>query len=159
MAPAQDHRFEWPGRPKRHQRGEVLIVADDSILALQLDVEVIAEQRSAFPVRVALHVKQLFRRLAGYVALRPDLPVRVRIAAAHDLTLVLEDLHMVDVFHRTEVRILFRPYIDDPANVLDLHLGQAQVVSRRKADDPAYSRLAFGQEQLVVTRLSRRHIG
>ena len=90
------------------------------------------------------------------MARRPDLAVRMRVRAAHDLAAVLEDLDGGDVSARAEIDRLFDPDVDDALDVGDVHLRQRQVVARREAEHAAEAGFAFRHEQPVLAPLRRR---
>src|SRR5439155_14437544 len=75
----------------------------------------------------------------GDVAGGPDLTVRVRVAAAHHLDLVLEYLHVGDVVPRPEPRRLVGPRVHDQPDLGRRHEGQRQIVPGRKAQHAAES--------------------
>ena len=89
---------------------------------LALRRQVIAQQ--AGPVLLAgsrFWAAQLFGRLDGQVAGRPDLAVRVRVGAAHHRALVLEDLHIVDEIRLAQLLGLLAP---GAHHLFHLRLGQ-----------------------------------
>ena len=98
---------------------------------------------------------RLLLEFVGQVAGRPDLAVRMRVRAAHDLTAVLKDLHGPDVRQGAEIDRLLDPGVDDPLYVRDSHFRQRQVMAGREADDPADSGLALRHEEFVFDALGR----
>ena len=71
---------------------------------------------------------------------RVDLPVRMRVGDADDLTLVLEAEHLLDPRPAAEIARLAPPHVDDVADRRRRHLRQRQIVARRKADDARVAR-------------------
>ena len=63
---------------------------------------------------------------------RPDLAVRMRIARAHDLAAVLEDLYVVDVVKRTQSLGFFAPGVDHRPDFLPAHPSERQIMPRRE---------------------------
>ena len=92
-----DERLEWPHRPEGDERDESVVGADDALVALDLEREIVGEQRTLVPRVILRESSRLMRWLARHRPLRPDLSVRMRVAAPHHLALVLEDLHVTDV--------------------------------------------------------------
>ncbi len=88
-----------------------------------------------------------FGRLVGQRPRPPDLPVRMGVGAAHNLSLILEHLH--PAVASAQLRRLGRPHVHHGANSLDGHLRQRQVVTGRKADHAAGALLAFRPKQGV----------
>src|SRR5439155_9690055 len=103
----------------------------------QLTGEAVAEQVDATRLEVAALAGQAARGQGRQVGGGPDLAVGVRVAGPHHLALVLEDLHVDDVFPGGEVRRFLRPGVDDRADLGRRHQGEGEVVSRREAQDPA----------------------
>ena len=68
----------------------------------------------------------------------------MRIAGAHHGAAVLEYLDVVDFFASAEFAELLDPRLYDAFNLADFHCGEGEVVARRKADNTADSRFAFG---------------
>ena len=95
------------------------------------------------PIEVARLAVQFLLRQQGDAFLRPDLAVRMWIAAAHYFAFVFEYLDMVDVRAASQIALLLDPALNDPKNLPLRHLSQAQVVPRRKAKDPADATLRY----------------
>jgi hypothetical protein len=83
----------------------------------------------------------------------------VRVAAAHERALVLEDLHVADEVEGAETRRLVGPGVDHGPDAGDVHIGERQVVARREAEDAADAARGTGAEQLVVERGTGRRLG
>ena len=91
-----DHRLERPHGPERHQRDPGVVAADQARAVGDLVRDVVAEQVAAVAFGVAPLHGELARRDVRHGGRRPDLAVRVRVAAAHRRALVLEHLHVAD---------------------------------------------------------------
>ena len=71
----------------------------------------------------------------------PDLTVRMRIAGAHHLSPILEDLNVVDPIDCAEFPVLVGPNTYDPRYVIKFHIGNCEIVTRGEADystDPLF---------------------
>jgi hypothetical protein len=90
-------------------------------------------------------------------ALRPHLAVRVRVARAHHLAAVLEQLDVPHVGAGAELRRLLRPQVDHGAHARRAERGEGEVVPRREADDAAGARLGLRGEQ--PRRVEHHRIG
>jgi hypothetical protein len=90
---------------------------------------------------------QLARGVRGHGALRPHLPVRMRVAGAHHLAAVLEQLHVADLAARAQLGRLLRPQVDHAAHRGLAQRREGQVVPRREADHAAGARFGLGREQ------------
>src|SRR2546428_13664808 len=97
-------------------------------------------------VQVIFHPKNLGREFCRNRALSPYLSVRVRIAASHELSLVFENLNIVNVRDGTESCVLLYADADDILDVIALHFCQGEIVSRSETDDTAYSRFCSGNK-------------
>ena len=53
-----------------------------------------------------VHPCRLFGRLIGHRFLSPNLSVRMRVTATHDLALVLENLNVINALHRPKLGVL-----------------------------------------------------
>ena len=73
--------------------------------------------------------------------------MRVRITAPHHGPAIFKDLDVIDKGQLAKFVVLLCPNVHHPPQISSLHLGQAQVVTRRKADDTADSRLAARNQQ------------
>ena len=110
-APArQDHRLERPDRPERHERRRSRRSRRRSARPASAPARDsrMSRRRPCLReiVRLAMRLLVEFVRQAPR---RPDLPVRMRVRAAHDLAAILEDLHGADVGQRAEIDGLARP--------------------------------------------------
>src|SRR4051794_13997820 len=90
---ADDHCFIRPNCPKWHDRHEVFILNNQSIFLVQLEFNIIAQQAPSLFFKVLFLLSGLFFNFQGQRCLAPDLPMRMRITATHDLAFVLEDLY------------------------------------------------------------------
>jgi hypothetical protein len=102
---------------------------------------------------------QLARGVRGHGALRPHLPVRVRVAGAHHLAAVLEQLHVADLGARAQLGRLLRPQVDHAAHRGLAQRREGQVVPRREADHAAGARFGFGREQPLAVEHDGRVAG
>ena len=112
---------------KTEKGGEELSAAGVEELDRTLRVGGVAGRGCLAPVG-ALLLGRLGRHMPG----RPELAVRVRIAAAHDLAFVLKQLDIGDVIPRPELLALGRPYVDDIPDLGQGQLGQGQVMPGRE---------------------------
>src|SRR5579872_484630 len=71
----------------------------------------------------------------------------MRIAGAHHGAAIFKYLNVIDLFQSAEFAELILPHVHDLFDVWQLHGRQSEIVTWRKADDPAYSGLAFGHDQ------------
>jgi hypothetical protein len=110
--------------------------------------DVVTEEVPAVAPVVTLLRDPLPSGNARYVIGRPELAVGVRIAAPHDGALVLEDLCVADELPRVEGRRFVGPGVHNERDVVDVHVGERQIVARREADDPAEAAHGLGHEQL-----------
>ena len=122
----------------------------DPLAARQLLVEVVDQHRPAVLQEIFGLAMRLLFEFVGEMAGRPDLPVRMRVRAAHDLAAVLEDLHGADLSQAAERDRLFDPDVDDPLDVGDVHSGKRQIVTGRETHDPADAGLTLGDEQPLL---------
>src|SRR5258708_5179583 len=79
--------------------------------------------------------------------------MRMRIARAHHLAAVLENLHVADSGDQGKLRELRSPRADDLFDFGQAHAGQRQIVPRREAHDAADARLALGYQQALVLNI------
>src|SRR2546427_7082934 len=70
---------------------------------------------------------------------RVDLAVRMRVADADDLALVLEHEHVPYLVARTELAVLHLQHLQQTQNLRFAELGERDVVPRREADDAGAS--------------------
>ena len=105
----------------------------DALAALLLHCRIILEQchPGALEVRTLRNV--FSGRLGRNRIQRPDLTVRMRVRAPHQLALVLE--HLDPGILSPELAGLIRPGIDHVTYLRGRHLRERQIVARRKADD------------------------
>ena len=80
----------------------------------------------------------------------------MRIACAHHGAAILEDLHMIDLGHRSQFLELGGPGADHVFDVFGLHGGKGEVVAGREADHPAEPGFAFRHQQSPVFNVQRR---
>ena len=59
------------------------------------------------------------RHLAGQALLRPDLSVRVRVAATHDTAFVFKDLDMIDVRQGAQAEVFLYPGVHHGTDLSD----------------------------------------
>ena len=88
--------------------------------------------------------------LGGNAAAGPDLAMRMRIAGAHHLAAILEDLHVADVGQAAQVGVLRGPHVHHQREIRHAHARHGQIVPRRKAAHAADARLAGGDQQAVA---------
>ena len=74
-----------------------VVLRHDALAERQFLREIVDEQRPAVVEKVARLLVRLLLHLVRQAAGRPDLAVRMRVRAAHDLAAVLENLHRADV--------------------------------------------------------------
>jgi len=86
--------------------------------------------------------------LVGQCLPGPNLAVRMGVGAAHDLALVLEDLH--PAIAPSQLGHLLRPYVDYLADILNRHLWKGEVVARREAQHATGAALARQTQQRMV---------
>ncbi len=159
MAPGEDHRFERPNSPEGNHGCESLILRHHP-LALEFKSEVVAE-KAAPPFLQPIRLGLLF--LPDFIrnpVICPDLAVRVRIACAHHLTAIFEDLNISHPRHRSELFILLTPGLDHLFDRLIGHTGNRQVMQRRKTQHSRDTRFGFGDQEfpLVISTWGRvRH--
>src|SRR5690348_3928156 len=150
VSAADDDRFKRPHRPIRNQDHKGIVVADDSLFALELEAQVIAQQASSVAGAV---LQQGLRFAGGYVRDAfgsPNLAMRMRIAGAHQGAAVLEHLDVTNPAARFELRILLREGIQGVAQFGVVHSRYGEIVARRKAYDAADAALALGLQQTVA---------
>lgn len=94
MPTADDHDLEGPSSPPRAASDERSVLENNALLLLRLKRSVIDKHmRSALFTMVFNQLLEFRGRLFGHTRCDPDLPVWMRIRAAHCLTFILEDLH------------------------------------------------------------------
>ena len=71
VPPAQDHGLEGPYRPVRHQRGEIVVGANNSFVARQLQLEIAAQKTRTVPLAVFAQRFHLARRNIRQTRRRP----------------------------------------------------------------------------------------
>src|ERR1700678_1424676 len=76
---ADEHRLEGPDRPERHDRGELVIFADDAVLLFLFDLQIFAQQTSSMLPLVRRERRLFLGRVVRQRGARPDLSVRVLI--------------------------------------------------------------------------------
>lgn len=93
-----DENLEWPDRPPGADDQEAVVLEDDSLVLLQLDLDVVRQEVSATVFgTVFCHLFQLRGWLLGSSGRRPDLAVGMGVGAAHGGALVLENLHVAEL--------------------------------------------------------------
>src|ERR1700730_11681457 len=87
--------------------------------------------------------------------------MRMRIAAAHHQSTVLENLDIVDAGTSTQTLELLYPNVDQPANLRHRHLRKCQMLPRREAHNPADAAFNLCNKQAfsVYIHLRRRCLG
>ena len=153
----QDQRLERPHRPVRNDRHPARALVDDALAACVLEARVVGEQPGPVRGGVGALVLVLGGGLVGQRVRRPDLPVRVRVRAAHQLALVLERLH--PPVAGAQRRRLRRVRVDHRRDVGGRHLGQRQIVARREADHAARAPHALRPEQRPAVGVVDRAVG
>src|SRR5258708_24987580 len=96
MALAEDQGFKWPDSPERHDDGKTFVLANDTHVQLQLQLQVVAKQARMFPGTILAERHELAGRKIWQRSIRPDLAVRVRIAGAQQLAAIFENLHVIN---------------------------------------------------------------
>jgi len=147
MAPAHNDRLEGPDRPERDDHRKTLVHAHDPLGELQLERDVIAQEATAPGAAVGEHPARLLRRFDRDSPLRPDLAVRMRIAAPHHRSLVLEYLDMPYVWEAPERSVFLGEHINNVPCLLPVHLCERAVVTGGKAYYAADAGLPFGEDQ------------
>src|ERR1700688_10243 len=104
MPTAADEHFERPNCPEWHHDNESFIRRNDPGFLSFLQLEIVAEQTTAVCLGIAVLRRKLARRRLRNGAGRPNLAMRMRIACAHYLAPVLEDLDVADSRHLAELR-------------------------------------------------------
>src|SRR6266403_589936 len=141
MALAQHQRFEWPNRPERHNYSKSIVLADDAQVQLQLQLQVVAQQAGMFLRVILPERRQLPSGKVWQRSIRPNLAVRMRIARAHHLAAIFENLHVIDPRNFAERDILLDPGIHDSAQLREAHSWNGEIVPRRKTHHAADSLL------------------
>src|SRR5437588_12091626 len=94
MVLAHDERFEGPHSPKGDDDGKRIVLANHALVASHLQLQVIAQQAGMF-FRVIRQQRFVFAcRKIRERSVGPDLAVRVRVAGAHELAAILENLNV-----------------------------------------------------------------
>src|SRR5258706_390890 len=141
MALAQHQRLEWPNRPERNDHGKSNVLADDPEVQLQLQLQVVAQQARMFLSAIIPERRQLSTRKVWQRSIRPNLAVRMRIARAHHLAAIFENLHVIDPRNLPKRDILLDPGIHDSAQLREAHSRNCEIVPRRKTHHAADSLL------------------
>src|SRR6266436_592006 len=147
MAAAANQHFEWPHRPEGHQGKEAFVLANEADLLSLFDIDVVTQQAGVMVAEVVGLAEQFFpwnlrNRTGG-----PNLAVGMRIACAHHDAAVLENLYVLDLWHRSQFLELGGPGADHVFDVIGLHGGKSEVVAWGEADHPAEPGFAFGDDQ------------
>src|SRR2546421_10655391 len=86
-------------------------------------------------------------------SIRPNLAVRMRIARAHHLAAVLEDLHVINPWNFPKRAVLFDPAVHDGAQFRDAHSRNSEIMARRKTHHAADSLLHSPNKQAARIKL------
>src|SRR5271168_4768987 len=106
MPPAEHQGLKRPDRPERYQRHNRRTFKYDALPALELQIEVAAQQaRPAARAEFFLSLL-LARRQIGQFRGGPDLAMRMRIAGAHQLAAVFEYLDVPNARFRAQLTVL-----------------------------------------------------
>src|SRR6185369_16406914 len=89
----------------------------------------------------------------------PYLAVRVRIAAAHHLAAIFEDLDVLELRVGTQFDVLVCPKVDYTRDFLDAHSGECQVMSGGETQYSASSGFALSDQEIVIVEFCRFNIG
>ena len=116
--------------------------------------EIVDQQRPAMRDEILRLGVGLLLHLVGQMAGRPDLAVRMRVGAAHDLAAVLENLYGSDIRPAAERDRLLDPGVHHPLDVGDLHHGDREIMARREAQHAADAELALGDRRPLSVRAS-----
>ncbi len=82
----------------------------------------------------------------------------MRIARAHHRAAILENLHVLNLGPRPQFHELVHPRVHHLAQVGGLHIGDRQIVARRKAHHAANARLRFRHQQSIFLKTAARHV-
>ncbi len=159
MAAAEEHDFERPDGPVGDESDKSVILADDAGGVLEFELQIIAEQAFAVGGVIFALRGSFARGQVGNFTVGPDLAVRVRIAAADQLSTIFENFDVTDPGDGAELAMLGGPDVDDFAEVIDAHARDGEIVARRKADDAADATLGTGNDQAGVVDLSVSRTG
>ena len=144
---ADEHRFEGPDRPERHDRGELIIFADDAVLLFLFDLQIFAQQTSSMLPLVRCERRPFLGRFVRHRGVRPDLSVRVRIASAHHRAAIFKNQDGIDSVFGAPQLILLGPNINYGAKFGVGHLRERQIMPRRKTYDAAGALFGARHEQ------------
>ena len=97
------------------------VLRHDPLAQAQFLGEIVDQQRTAMGDEILRLGVGLLLHLVRQMPGRPDLAVRMRVGAAHDLAAIFEDLHRADVGPAAERDRLLDPGVDHPLDVGDLH--------------------------------------
>jgi len=150
MPSAADQHFEWPNCPEGHQHNKCLIRNYDPRALARLQFKIIAEQTSAVALEIAELRRQFARGRLWNRFRRPYLAMRMRIASAHHLAAVFENLHMANSRYLAELFKLSCPGADYFFDSRQIHAGERQIMTGGEAHHAANSRLTFGYHQAFV---------
>jgi hypothetical protein len=137
------HQLEGPHCPEWDDTQERIVLIDYAEFGVRFNAGIIAEDTGGSGSERFLFLGDFI----GQAMARPDLAVRVGIAAAHHGATVFEDLDIVDERVGAELGVLIDPRVDDSAHGGLIHFGEREVVARREADDAADAGLGFGDEE------------
>ena len=73
----------------------------------------------------------------------------MRVAAPHQRSSILEDLHVANRRKARQLPVLLRPDVDHTTDFRFLHAGDREIVPGRETDDPAEPRFRLGDDQTV----------
>src|ERR1700758_2539316 len=117
---------------------------------LHFETQVAAKQARAMLLVVFALSELLALGKIGQLGIRPNLAVRMRIAGAHNLTPVFENLHMANPGNGTEFAVLFRPDLNHAADFLHFHSRDGQVMAWRETNYATDSSLRATDDQAVL---------
>ncbi len=136
MAFAENERFERPHRPEWHDHGKRLVLANNALVSLKLQLQIITQQARMFFCAIAAKGFVFARRKVRQRSSCPDLAMRVRVAGAHQLAAVFENLDMANPGKVRERRKLIGPSVNHSPQFAKAHPRDGEIMPRRKTQGP-----------------------
>ena len=124
----QQQDFIGPDRPEWNHGNPVRVAHHDPRLRGQFALRVVEQQHRAFFLPVVFLLALFGGDFVRHEVAGPDLPVRMRIGAAHRRPFILEHLHPAIAL--AEFRRLRGPHVHHLTNVRHGHLRQREIMSR-----------------------------
>lgn len=90
----QQQRFKRPGGPVGHHRQPVFGVHHDAFASGQFALRIVQQQRGGMFLKILVLQAIFALGLVRQKTVGPDLPMRVRVGAAHRRAFVFEQLHL-----------------------------------------------------------------